>query len=209
MTNSALSRHFLCGLAKHIPARLFVERLFYEFADRKTRLHLRPRAHLRIPALDVRIILKRKALRLVRHGPGKAGDVRNRIISRDVSPGFSELRIEDAIKPCRLVTIAFDSVGDLLRRVEREMTVLAEHGTEPAHLPHQPLHDLGAGAQFIWEKAAGLVGEIDQNGAGLEYRKRLAAIGRRAGNDRRKPIVRGGRPKIRLETVAPPGGDGD
>src|SRR3954447_14615126 len=130
MTNSVLSRHFLCGLAKHIPARLFVERLLYEFADRKIRLHLRPRAHLGIPALDVRIILKRKALRLVRHGPRKAGDVRDRII--DVSPGFSELRVQYAIKPRRLVAIAFDDVGDLLRRVEREVTVLAEHGTEPA-----------------------------------------------------------------------------
>src|SRR4051795_10264892 len=115
MTNSVLSRHFLCGLAEHIPARLFVERLLYEFADRKTRLHLRPRAHLGIPALDVRIIVERKALRLVRHGPRKAGDVRNRIISRDVSPGFSELRVEYAIEPRRLVAIAFDGVGDLLR----------------------------------------------------------------------------------------------
>src|SRR3954447_6723071 len=195
MTNSALSRHFLCGLAKHIPARLFVKRLVYEFADRKTRLHLRPRAHLGVPTLDVQIIVERKALCLVCHGPGKAGDVRDRIISRDVSPGFSELRVEYAIKPRRLVAIAFDGVGDLLRRVEREMAVLAEHGTEPAHLPHQPLDDLGAGAQFIWEKAAGLVGEIDQDGAGLEYRKRLTAIGGRGVLDPQNTIFLGDSPK--------------
>ena len=154
-------------------------------------------------------MVERKALRLVCQGPGKAGDVRNRIISRDVSPGFSELRVEYAIKPRRLIAIAFDGVGDLLRRVECEMTVLAEHGTEPAHLPHQPLHDFGAGAQFIWEKAAGLVGEVNQDGAGLEYRKRLTAIGGRAVNDRRNPIVRADRQKIRLELFAGPDVDGD
>jgi len=40
----------------------------------------------RVPALDVRIIVERKALRLVGHGPGKAGDVGNRIVARQIAP---------------------------------------------------------------------------------------------------------------------------
>src|SRR5258708_16395609 len=103
-----LLRHLLRRLPEHIPSRLLVERLFFEFADRKPRLHLRPRAHLRIPALDVRIIVERKALRLVGHGPGKAGDVGNRIVAGDVSPGLAQLPVAHAIQPCRLVAVAFD-----------------------------------------------------------------------------------------------------
>src|ERR1700689_4902120 len=62
----------LCLLPEHVLARLVVERLFLKLADCKPRLHLRPRADLGIPALDVRIIVERKPLRLVGHGPGKA-----------------------------------------------------------------------------------------------------------------------------------------
>src|SRR5215208_2871379 len=108
MTLLFLLRHFLRGLSEHVPAGLFVERLLHEFPDRKTRLHLRARADLGVPALDVRIIVERKALGFVGHGPGKAGDVGDRIVAGDVSPGFSELPIEHAIKPRGLVAIAFD-----------------------------------------------------------------------------------------------------
>src|SRR5277367_5331949 len=79
----------LCGLPEHVLSRLLVERLLFEFADRKPRLHLRPRANFGIPALDVRIIVKREALRLVGHGPGKARDVGNRIVAGDVSAGLA------------------------------------------------------------------------------------------------------------------------
>src|ERR1700737_2272509 len=170
---SPLPPHLLRGLPEHVFARPFVERLFHEFADRKTGLNLRPRAHLRVPALDVRIIVERKALRLMGHGPGKAGDVGDRIVAGDVSAGFAELRIEHAVKPNRLVAIAFDGIGDLLLRIEREMSVLAQHRTEPAHLPHHPLHHPGPPAHVAWQEPAGLLGEIDQDRAGLEYRKRL------------------------------------
>src|ERR1041385_8773437 len=65
-----LPHQFLRTLSKHISPRLLVERLLHELADRKSRLHLRPRAHLGIPALHVGIIVERKALRPVGHGPG-------------------------------------------------------------------------------------------------------------------------------------------
>src|SRR5712692_11129840 len=94
-----------------------------------------------------------------------------------------------------------------LRRVEREMAVLAEHGTEPAHLPHHPLHHPGAAAHIRRQETSGLFGEIDQDGAGLEYRKRPAAIGWRMIYDRRNPIVRADREKFRLELLASPNVD--
>src|SRR5581483_7147113 len=56
MGYSRLPCHLLRLLAEHVLARLFIERLLDEFADGKSCLHLRPRTHVRIPALDVRII---------------------------------------------------------------------------------------------------------------------------------------------------------
>src|SRR5205823_14814314 len=124
------SRQLLCPLAEHIFSRLLIKRLLDELADRKARLHLRPGANLRVPALDVRIIVKRETLRLMRHGPGKAGDVGDRIIAGDVSAGLAELGIQHTIKPRRLVAVALDRIGDFLRRIERKMAVLAEHRTQ-------------------------------------------------------------------------------
>src|SRR3984957_8731835 len=104
---SSFPRHLLRLLPEHIPARLLVKRLLDELIDREARLHLWPCSHLCIPAPDVGIIVEREALRLVRHGPWKAGDVGDRIVARDVSAGLAELGIEHAIKPRRLVAIAF------------------------------------------------------------------------------------------------------
>src|ERR1700730_1963994 len=103
-----LFRHLLCFLPEHVLARLLVERLLNEFADRQPRLHLRPRPHQRVPAFHVRIIVEREALRLVGHGPGEAGDVGNRIVAGDVGPGLAQLGVEHAIEPCCLVAVALD-----------------------------------------------------------------------------------------------------
>src|SRR5260370_36775189 len=94
---SFLLHHLLGGLPEHVLSRLLVERRLFEFADRKTRLHLRPRAHLGIPALEVRIIVERRPLRLVRHGPCKAADIASRIVSGDESTGLTQSRIKHAI----------------------------------------------------------------------------------------------------------------
>src|SRR5258708_22905982 len=152
-------RHLLRGLPEHVLPRLLVERLLNKLSSARPRLHLRPRTHLRIPALEVRIIVQRKTLRLVSHGPGEAGDVGDRIIAGDIAAGLAELGIEHAVEPRRLVAVALDGVGDFLRRVEREMAVLAEHRTEPAHLPHHPLHRLGTAAHVRSETPSLLLRE--------------------------------------------------
>ena len=82
------------------------------------------------------------------------------------------------------------------------MAVLAEHGPQPTHLPHQPFHDAGAGPRFLRQEAPGLVGQIDQDRPGLEHRDRLAAIGRRAVHDGRNAVVRADRQKFRPELLA-------
>src|ERR1700737_2421584 len=204
-----LPRHLLRSLPEHILSSLFVERRLFEFSHRQSRLHLRPRADIGIPALDVRIIVERKALRLVRHGPWKAGDISDRIVARDVAPRLAQLGIEHAIKPGRLVAVAFDGIRDFLLRVECEMAVLAEHATQPARLPHHPLQDVGPPAHVLRKETAGLVGEINQDRAGLEYRNRLAAIGWCTIHNRRNAIVRTDRQKFRLELFTGPDVDGN
>jgi len=76
-------------------------------------------------------------------------------------------------------------------------------------MPHQPLDHDRARAQFGRQKAAGLVGEIDQDRAGLEHRERPAAVGWRVIDDRRNPVVRADRQKFRLELLAGADVDGN
>src|SRR4051794_37870019 len=86
------SRQRLRRLPEHVPSRLVVERLLDELADRQARLHLWPRADLGVPALCMRIVVECEALRLVGHGPGKAGDVGDRIIvAGDIGAGLAQL----------------------------------------------------------------------------------------------------------------------
>jgi len=54
---------------------------------------------------------------------------------------------------------------------------LAAHRSEPAHLPHHPLHDLGTAAQVGGQEAAALLGQVEQDGARFEHRHRRAAAG--------------------------------
>jgi hypothetical protein len=57
--------------------------------------------------------------------------------------------------------------------------------------PHIPRHEL-----------SGLLRQIDQDGAAFEYRHRLAAIGRRAIDDRRHPAVGAEFQEFRLVLIA-------
>src|SRR5829696_7181439 len=55
-------RQLLRALPEHVLPRLLIKWLLHELPDRQSHLHLWPRAHVSVPALDVRIIVKRKAL---------------------------------------------------------------------------------------------------------------------------------------------------
>src|SRR5947209_15418890 len=122
---SFLPRQRFRRLAEHVAPRLFIERLLDKFSHREPRLYLRPRAHFRVPALYRRVVIERKALRLMGHGPWEAGNVGDRVVAGDVSAGLAELPVEHAIQPRRLVAIARDGVRDFFWRIESKMPVLA------------------------------------------------------------------------------------
>jgi hypothetical protein len=54
---------------------------------------------------------------------------------------------EHGVEARGFLGVALDGVGDLLRRVLREVVVLPGHRAEAAHLPEQPLDGFGAPAQ--------------------------------------------------------------
>ncbi|GCC48828.1 hypothetical protein chiPu_0032996 [Chiloscyllium punctatum] len=82
------------------------------------------------------------------------------------------------------------------------MAVLTEHRPEAAHLPHHPLDDVRPRTQLPRQEAAGLVGEIDQDRAGLEHRERTAAVGWLMVDDRGDPVVRADRQEFRPKLLA-------
>src|SRR5208282_6592474 len=67
------------------------------------------------------------------------------------------------------------------------MMHLAGHRAEAAHLPHQPFQHRHLTAQIGGPELAGLLAEIDQNRAGLEYADRRAA--RALGVDDRRDLA--------------------
>ena len=97
--------------------------------------------------------------------------------------------VQDPVEPVGLVDVAVDGVGDPLGRVLDEMMVLAGHRAEATHLPEQPLQHLDPAAQVGRDEPAGLLGEIEQDGAGLEDGDRAAAAGGIVVDDRRHPVV--------------------
>ena len=117
---------------------------------------------------------------------------------------YSRLRqplVQHAMQALDLVGVALDRVGQLLRRVGREMVVLAEHRPDPAHLEHQPLQAGEPVARVGRDQLPGLLGEVDQDRAGLEQRHRRPP-GPSWIDDRRDAVVGGDRQELRLELVA-------
>ena len=135
------------------------------------------------------------------HDPGKTRHVGDGIVRRDIVPAL-EMRVQDAVQSLCLARVAIDRIGNLLRRIEQEVAVLAEHRAEPGHLPHQPLQHLHAPAHVGRQKAAGLFREVDQDGAALENAYCCAAVGGRMVCYRRHPAVGTELEKFRLELVA-------
>src|SRR6185312_15659221 len=151
-------------------------------------LRRRPLADRLEPALEVRKILEPLSLRLVRYGPGVTGNVRDRILTGEkVTP--AEALVEHAVEAVGLLDVALDGVGDLLGRVAREVVVLAGHRTQARDLPEQPLQCLETATQCGRQQPAALLGEVEEDGAGLEHRKRRTAAGRVVIDDRGDAVI--------------------
>src|SRR5260221_6817892 len=110
-------------------------------------LHRRPYPDGLEPAPQMREIIQVLAMRLMRHDPGIAGDIGDRVIAGN-GPTIGEALVEDAIEPVGFVLITRNRIRHLLRRIDIEMPVLPGHGSETRHLPEQPLDGLGADAKI-------------------------------------------------------------
>ena len=89
------------------------------------------------------------------------------------------------------------------------MAGLADHRAEAPQLPREPFEDRLAPAQVGGQEAAGLLGQIDQDGAGFEHRKRLAAVRRIVIDDGRHPVVGADGEEVGLVLLAPVNVDRD
>ena len=76
------------------------------------------------------------------------------------------------------------------------MVHLADHRPDAAHLPHQPLHDEPVAVLVLGYELAGLVGEIEQDGAGLEQRAAVVAV-----DDRGDAVVGADLQEVGLELL--------
>ena len=90
-----------------------------------------------------------------------------------------ELRIEDTVESACFRRIAFNRIRQRLGCVEFEMTVLTQHGPEPANLPHQPLLHGELAAPVSRLQLATFFGEILQDRAALKNGHRITTVGRR------------------------------
>ena len=83
--------------------------------------------------------------------------------------------IQHAIEPSRLRHVALQAIGALLFILQCDEVVhLPRHRSEAAHLPHQPFIDRDPIDQGLGQEFAGLLAEIEQDRAGLEYADGLA-----------------------------------
>ena len=129
----------LLGGADAARARIDLLRLCVGAHDRRARFD-------RVePALEMREVGELLALALPRHDPRIARHVGDGIFAGEEWP-VGEPLVHHAVEPVGLVAIALDRVRELLGRVIAEVIVLPGHRPEPAHLPEQPLHDVGGHA---------------------------------------------------------------
>ena len=81
------------------------------------------------------------------------------------------------------------------------MVRLAQHRTEAAHLPHEPLHRLPALERRLGQEAPGLVREVEQDRSRFEERD-LPSPGPVVVHDGRDLVVGADREELRLELIA-------
>src|SRR2546421_5573228 len=146
------------------------------------RLYRRPRADERQPALEARELGHTDTGPLVARYPRPQCHVRNRVLPRDVLV-TRKLPVEHPEQARHLALIALDHRLDFLREVAEEHVRLPHHRTDPGHLEHEPLKHAAAAVHVPGQELTGLLGQINQDGAGLEHdetvviERRNAAVG--------------------------------
>ena len=133
--------------------------------------------------------------------PGVNGHVGNGVhIACDVFTQ-RQLLVHHAIQALGFIGIAVYGIRNFFGRILAEMVVLAQHGTNPAHLEHQPLQDFKLGSVRFGQKLSRLGRQIQQNRSGLEDADGFAIRPDRV-DQSRDFVVRADGQKLRRELFA-------
>src|SRR5882724_2149673 len=131
-------------------------------------LYRRARGDERQPALEARELGHADTGPFVARYPRPQCHVRNRVLPRDVLV-TRKLPVEHPEQARHLALIALDHRLDFLGEVAEEHVRLPHHRTDPGHLEHQPLKHAAAAVHVPGQELTGPLGQIKQNGAGLEH----------------------------------------
>ena len=155
--SAASSRKACCGLPEQHFALLVGEAraLAHQmFARRIGALYGGARRDCLEPAFQLGEIFEVLPLRLVGNDPGIGRHVRDGIVARKIGR-LREPSVQHAVETVRLIDVAVYRIGYLLRRIAREMMVLAGHGAKASHLPEKPFERRKAAAQILGQEFSG------------------------------------------------------
>ena len=107
-------------------------------------------------------------------GPAENGEVGHRQRPGD-ELGLGQAAVQHAVQPPGLLHVALQAIALVVAVHRQEVVHLPRHRPEPAHLPHQPFQHRHPAAQVRGQELAGLLAEVQQDGARLEDRDRAAA----------------------------------
>ena len=158
------------------------------------------------PAVQVRVVGPVDAVPLPPPDPAEAGDVGDGVVAGE-EVALRKPAIHHAVEPVRLGGVALDGVGHLHLGEAAKMLAWPNIGPTPPiwNMSHSITRQPAA---FVRRnQLAGLVGEIEQDRAGLEERDRLP-IGPIGIDDRRDLVVRADLEEFRLELFVSPDVDG-
>src|SRR5262249_10868917 len=128
-------------------------------ADGAALLHGGPARNGIPPAPDMGEIRKELPTLELAEDPGPGGHVGDRVFAGQIRR-VRQPPLEDTEKTVRLVAEPLDGVGNLLRRVAREVVQLSGDGAEVGDLPGDPLQHLVPAADVTRQETAGLLGEV-------------------------------------------------
>ena len=146
-----------------------------------------PRLVPRAPGGDVRKVGQVETQGLRTFGrPRIGGDVGDREFRPGQPWNLAEAPIEHAVETMRLGAVARRGTVVARRCDVTKMRGLAEYRAHAGHLEHQPLSDGMTPRRFARPEFSGLVGRVEQDGAGFEHREGVSA--RAIAVDDRRPL---------------------
>ena len=115
------------------------------------------------PPLKVGKVRQKLFLSFMGYDPRVNGHIGNGIIVSNPVPTL-QTGIEYAVQTICFVDVSTDRIGYLLRGILDEMMILAGHGSQTSHLPHQPFQHRFSAMQTGWHETADLFCEVQKDG---------------------------------------------